>query len=178
MVFLLRKWNSSHPTALEHLTPDLKDSRSLHSILDQGEYTKTLVIDWNPEKDTFRLTVADFPAQQPLTKCLLTSYIAKTFDVWGGFLQPLSRQKSYYRNYGNRRLIGTKLSPLTCFVPGVAGGWSCHYSLACKFLGVAPMAVSVSVGHSYTVSVMPPKMLMLLLCISTYSIVTAPSTHL
>ena len=83
--FLLRKWNSSHPTVLEHLTPDVKDSRSLHSIPNQGEYTKTLGIDWNPEKDTFRLTVADFPAQQTLTKRLLTSDIAKTFDVLGCF---------------------------------------------------------------------------------------------
>ena len=38
--FLLRKWNSSDPAALQHISPDLKDPKSLHSIPCQEQYTK------------------------------------------------------------------------------------------------------------------------------------------
>ena len=42
--FLLRKWNSSEATVLQHIAPELWDSQSLHAIPDPDEYTKTLGI--------------------------------------------------------------------------------------------------------------------------------------
>lgn len=44
--FLLRKWNSSEPAILQHVSLDLKDVKSLQAIPDPDEYTKTLGIEW------------------------------------------------------------------------------------------------------------------------------------
>ena len=77
--FLLRKWNSSETIILQYITPELRDSQSLHAIPDPDEYTKTLGIQWNSGLDHFRLTVsvAEIPKADNL------SDIAKTFDVLG-----------------------------------------------------------------------------------------------
>ena len=83
--FLLRKWNSSEASVLEHISPELRDSQCLHTIPDPDEYTKALGIQWNSGLDHFRLTVAKLPNTKDLSKRLLVSDIAKTFDVLGWF---------------------------------------------------------------------------------------------
>ena len=83
--FTLRKWNSSHPAALERVPPELKESHFTQTIPDPPEYVKTLGIEWNSKKDVFRLTVSDFPSDQSPTKRLLASDVAKTFDILGWF---------------------------------------------------------------------------------------------
>ena len=83
--FLLRKWNSSESSVLEHISPELRDSQSIHTLPDPDEYTKTLGIQWNSGLDHFRLTIAQPPSSRDLTKHLLVSDIAKTFDVLGWF---------------------------------------------------------------------------------------------
>lgn len=65
--FLLQKWNSSEAAVLQHITPELRDSQSLHAIPDPDEYNKTLGIQWNSSLDHFRLTVAEFPETEILT---------------------------------------------------------------------------------------------------------------
>ena len=52
--FTLRKWNSSNPVVLQHIPPDLRDSRSSCSISDPSEYA--LGIEWNVNMDHFRIT--------------------------------------------------------------------------------------------------------------------------
>jgi len=52
-------------------------------ISDPESYTKTLGIKWNSSTDHFRLTVADLPQVNGLTKRALVSDIAKTFNVLG-----------------------------------------------------------------------------------------------
>ncbi len=42
--FLLRKWNSNNPRALQHIPLELRDSKSTHSIPDSDGYTKALGI--------------------------------------------------------------------------------------------------------------------------------------
>ena len=70
---LLRKWNSSDPAALQHLTPDLKDSKAIHLLEDTAtEYTKTLGVEWNSNLDQFRLAVAKSPVSENVTKRLVT----------------------------------------------------------------------------------------------------------
>ena len=59
--FLLRKWNSSEPRVLQHIEPELRDSRSIHPMPDPKEYTKTLGIEWNAGLDHFRTTISDSP---------------------------------------------------------------------------------------------------------------------
>ena len=85
---MLRKWNLSEPAVLQHVSPELKDSQSMQLIPDPDEYTKTLGIQWNANMDHFRLTVAELPPIESITKHILVSDIAKTFD---GFLHPLSK---------------------------------------------------------------------------------------
>ena len=82
--FLLRKWNSSEPATLNHLPSDLKESH-FSQMISEPEYTKTLGIEWNSKTDVFRLTINKPPKADLLTKPLLTSDIAKTFDVLGWF---------------------------------------------------------------------------------------------
>ena len=91
--FLLRKWNCSESTVLEHISPDLKDSPSMQMMPDADQYTKTLGIEWNANQDHFRLTVADFPPTDNLTKRSLVSDIAKTFDVLGWFSPTIIKVK-------------------------------------------------------------------------------------
>ena len=51
--FLLRKWNSNDPVVLQHVAPELKDSRTKHTITDVETYTKTLGIEWKSNSDHF-----------------------------------------------------------------------------------------------------------------------------
>ena len=81
--FLLRKWNSSELEVLQHIDPELREQNSVLTISDPDEYSKTLGIEWNSTHDQFRLAVADLPPQKGLTKRILTSDIARTFDVLG-----------------------------------------------------------------------------------------------
>ena len=82
--FLLRKWNASEPSVLKHIDPDLWDARCTISISDPESYTKTLGIEWNSSNDHFRLTVADLPEVNDLTKRALVSDIAKHLMPWAG----------------------------------------------------------------------------------------------
>ena len=59
--FLLRKWNSSEPTVLQHITSELRETQSTHLIPSPDEYTKTLGIEWNANMDHFHLTVTELP---------------------------------------------------------------------------------------------------------------------
>ena len=81
--FLLRKWNSSDPTVLRYIKPELRDLQPIHPMPDSQEYTKTLGIEWNVALDHFRITISDLPPLDNLTKRMLVSDIAKTFDVSG-----------------------------------------------------------------------------------------------
>ena len=76
--FLLRKWMSSHPSVPQHIPPELRDPQCKHAVPDPSKYSKTLGIEWN---DHFRLTVAELPPIEGITKRILISDIAKTFDV-------------------------------------------------------------------------------------------------
>ena len=91
--FLLRKWNSNDPIVLQHVAPDLKETQVTHAITEAETYTKTLGIEWNSNSDHFRLTVADLPPLTNVTKRLLVSDIAKTFDVLGWFSPAIIKVK-------------------------------------------------------------------------------------
>ena len=95
--FLLRKWNSSEPTVLEHIPPDLKDSNPCLSIPRHEQYTKTLGIEWNPGFDHFRLTISQSPSSESVTKCDLISDVAKTYDVLGWFAPVIIKAKILFQ---------------------------------------------------------------------------------
>ncbi len=81
--FLLKKWNSSDPTVLENLTPDLKDAQASQMMPSSEQYTKTLGIEWNASNVHFRLTISEPPPLENITRRGLASDVAKTFDVLG-----------------------------------------------------------------------------------------------
>ena len=83
--FLLRKWNSSDPRALRHLSTELMDSKHIQEMPATGEYSKTLRKQWNAPKDCFKLCVPSPTPHDTLTKRGLVSDVAKTFDALGWF---------------------------------------------------------------------------------------------
>ena len=91
--FLLRKWKSSEPAVVQHLPAELKETNSTQTLPSVDEYTKTLGIEWNAHLDHFRLTVADLPPLENVTKRVLVSDIAKTYDVLGWFAPTIIKAK-------------------------------------------------------------------------------------
>ncbi len=80
--FLLRKWNSSDPIVIEHLSPELREAHPSHLL---NEYTKTLGIKWNSTTDQFQLNVSELPPPERVTKRSFVSDVARTFDILGWF---------------------------------------------------------------------------------------------
>ena len=91
--FLLRKWNSSEPSVLDHIPADLKEFNPTQQLPDPDQYTKTLGIEWNARQDHFRLTVAELPPITNITKRALVSDIAKTYDILGWFSPAIIKVK-------------------------------------------------------------------------------------
>ncbi len=83
--FLLRKWKSSHPSVLQHLSPQLLDVQTSQSLPDADDFAKALGVEWSTRLDCFRLTVSELPTLEVLTKRALISDIARTYDVLGWF---------------------------------------------------------------------------------------------
>lgn len=92
--FLLRKWNSSEPSVLQHVPSELRESHFSQTLVEPTGYSKTLGIEWNAKHDSFRLTISDPPApSRTVTKRLLTSDVAKTFDALGWFSPTIIKAK-------------------------------------------------------------------------------------
>ena len=91
--FLLRKWNSNSPSVLESISPELRDVQSTLSISNPDQYTKTLGLEWNSACDQFRVTVSELPPIETMTKRLLVSDVAKTFDILGWYSPTIIKAK-------------------------------------------------------------------------------------
>ena len=121
--FLLRKWNSSDATVLQQIPQELRDSHSMCVIQAANNYTKTLGIEWNPSHDHFRLTIADLPPIHNLTKRMLVSDIAKTFDVLGWFSPTIIKMKILLQRLWE--MNGTTLFPRRFVTHGCSGDQNC-----------------------------------------------------
>ena len=91
--FLLRKWNSSDPVVLDQIPVELRDVRPAHGISDANNSTKALGLEWDVTSNCFHLTVAEWPSVDVITKRMLVSDIAKTFDVMGWFAPTIISMK-------------------------------------------------------------------------------------
>ena len=109
--FTLRKWNSSDPTVLDNIPPELKESYFTHLLPDPTGYTKTLGVKWNSLEDVFRLTIADLPDLKLLTKRQLTSDIAKTFDILGWFSPSIIKAKILLQRLWERKIDWDETAP-------------------------------------------------------------------
>ena len=97
--FLLHKWNCSNPFVIEHLPPILRDSPSSQDIPDHDQITKTLGMQWNSSTDHFCLTVAKLPSGENITKRVLISDVAKTYDVLGWFSPTTIKVKILFQKH-------------------------------------------------------------------------------
>ena len=91
--FLLRKWNSNQPAVSQHIPSELKDTHPTQALPSPDEYTKTLGIEWNTTTDHFHLTITDLPPVAYVTKRVLVSDVAKTFDVLRWFSPTIVKVK-------------------------------------------------------------------------------------
>ena len=91
--FVLRKWSSSDPCVLENIPIELRDSQATVILSDSEQYTKTLGIEWNASSDHFRLNVAELPPVECMTKRLLVSDVARTFDALGWYSPTIVKAK-------------------------------------------------------------------------------------
>ena len=102
--FLLRKWNSNEPSVLQRIQPELRATKPTLSLSSSEEFTKTLGIEWNSTCDQFRLTVADLPPVDVMTKRALVSDIAKTFDVLGWYSPTIVKAKMYLQRLWSEKV--------------------------------------------------------------------------
>ena len=150
--FLLRKWHSSEPAVLQGLPPDLKDPHSMQMLPDPGEYTKTLGIEWNASSDHFRLTIAALPPFDNITKRVLVSDIAKTFDVLGWFSPSLIKVKILLQQVWEQRVDWDDPVPSSIGYSSVQNFLSSRTS---TFLAVTSTSVLTSPLSNFMVSLMP-----------------------
>ena len=113
--FLLRKWNSSDPTVLRYISPELRDTQLTHHIPSPDEYTKTLGIEWNANMDHFRLTVTSLPDADHVTKRAMISDIAKIFDVLGWFSPSTIKAKILLQRLWESKIGCDDLLPPTIY---------------------------------------------------------------
>ena len=73
--FVLRKWNSSETEVLKTIPSELKDVPAVQTLPSPAD------LDWHSGKDYFRLTVSKLPPLNNITKRVLISDVAKTFDI-------------------------------------------------------------------------------------------------
>ena len=102
--FLLRKWNSSDPDVIKQIPTDLREIQPIQSIPSPDQYTKTLGVEWNAQTDHFRLTIANLPPLENITKRDLVSDIAKTFDVLGWFAPTIIKVKILLQRLWEQRV--------------------------------------------------------------------------
>lgn len=150
---LLRKWNASESAVLKNLPSDLKDPHVTHIFHDSvAEYTKTLGVEWNASSDQFRLTIAKLPALNNVTKRLLVSDVAKTFDVLGWFSPSTIKAKILLQRLWEQRVDWDDSVPSS-----IQEAWL-HWRSELHLLSEKPATLTSppTLSHSSsTVSVMP-----------------------
>ena len=89
---------------LQCIPPDLKDAQAVQSLPSPDEYTKTLGMEWNAGLDHFRLTITKLPPLDNVTKQMLVSDVAKTFDVLGWFSPTVIKVKILLQRLWEQRV--------------------------------------------------------------------------
>lgn len=79
--FRLRKWSSNVSSVLDDIPEELKEPDQLLKI-DKDNIIRILGINWNPRRDTFRISVDNLELER-ITKRSILSEIARIFDPMG-----------------------------------------------------------------------------------------------
>ena len=131
--FVLRKWNSSDPTVLQAIPPDLRDSKEVLPICDSNGCTKTLGLEWNTTTDTFHLTISKFPQSERVTKRLLASDVAKVYDILGWYSPVTVTMKILLQRIWELRVDWEILCLITSKMSGLSGDPSYQFSLPSQY---------------------------------------------
>ena len=108
----------------------------IHTINDTSDYTKTLDIEWNPQLDHFRITIAKLPFLVSGTKRMLVSDIAKTFDVLGWFSPTVVKVKILLQQLWELKVTGTLPYLNTYMTRGCIGDLNYLSCLTFEYLDV------------------------------------------
>lgn len=100
--FELRKWSSNHPSLLENLQPEQRETQ-LPLQIDMDNSVKTLGIQWHPAKDIFTsffyFSVQPNNNNKTVTKRVLLSDFAKLFDPLGRLAPTIVLAKVMFQKF-------------------------------------------------------------------------------
>ena len=94
-----------------YLNTSLLDQQSLLTLPQNGEYTKTLGVEWNPSLDHFRLATTSLSHQESVTKRAMTSDIARSFDVIGWMAPVIFKAKIILERLWEEKLLWDDIVP-------------------------------------------------------------------
>lgn len=100
---------------LNHVPTDLKDTLAVQSLPFPNKYTKTLCIEWNARMDHFHLSIVKLPPLDNITKQMLVSDIAKTFDVLGWFSPTVIKVKILLQRFWEQKVDWDEQVPLPIY---------------------------------------------------------------
>ena len=123
---MLRKWNSttrwSYSTyLLSYETPSQCTQLPIRTW-------STIGIEWNINLDHFHLTVAKLPPSHPITKCILASDLAKTFDVLRWFFPSIIKIKILLQRLWELKVCWDDPVPDSFMISGLNGDLSSTFS--------------------------------------------------
>ena len=102
--FVLHKWKTSAPAALNHVPPHLLDEQTTDEIIDANNFMKVLGVEWNAELDCFRPMIDYLSSIKMLTQRTLVTDIAGIYDVLGWCLPSIVKPKILLQRLWEDRL--------------------------------------------------------------------------
>ena len=90
---VLRKWRSNSTQVLQHIPEKLRETSDL-TLCNPAGSLKTLGVHWSTEADAFFMATPELTEEGPVTKRIISSACAKTFDILGWYSPALIQAKS------------------------------------------------------------------------------------
>ena len=90
---VLRKWRSNSTQVLQQIPEKLRETSDL-TLCDPAGSLKTLGIHWSTETDAFFVATPELTEEGLVTKRIISSACAKTFDILGWYSPALIQAKS------------------------------------------------------------------------------------
>lgn len=81
----LCKFRSNSKELLATISPNLRETSGLAIVTEPGGHSKTLGLHWDSQEDCFHVATPEVDLNQPVTKRIVASTIARTFDLLGWF---------------------------------------------------------------------------------------------
>ena len=90
---VLQKWRSNSTQVLQQIPEKLRETFDL-TLCDPAGSLKTLGVHWSTETDAFFVATPELTEEGPVTKRIISSACAKTFDILGWYSPALIQAKS------------------------------------------------------------------------------------